>query len=179
MKRFDLLNTRNIYNGRAFSVDSVEVRLPDGKRSTFDLVRHPGAVALVVVDDEQRILMVRQYRMGADRDLLELPAGTLNPGEPPEVCAAREVREETGFAARDLRKLGAFYMAPGYSSEYLHIFLATGLYPARLDADEDEFIQVEAIAAQAIPGMIASGEIEDGKTLAGLLMARPFLPEAG
>lgn len=179
MKRFDLLQTHNVYTGRAFSVDVVDVRLPDGKETTFDVVRHPGAVALVVVDDARRILFVRQYRMGADRDLLELPAGTLKLDEPPEECAQREVREETGFAARSLRHLGAFYMAPGYSDEYLHIFLASELYPARLDGDEDEFIQLEAVPVEEVYTMVARGEIEDGKSLAGLLLAQPFLTGAG
>lgn len=175
MKRFDLLHTHNVYTGRAFSVDIVDVRLPDGKETTFDLVRHPGAVALVVVDDAKRILFVRQYRMGADHDLLELPAGTLNRDEPPEACAHREVREETGFAARSLQKLGAFYMAPGYSDEYLHIFLASDLYAAQLPGDEDEFIQLEAIPVKEVYAMVARGEIQDGKSLAGLLLAQPYL----
>ncbi len=175
MKPFDLLNAQNVYTGRAFSVDRVDVRLPNGKRSTFDLVRHPGAVALVVLDDQQHVLMVRQYRLGADRDLLELPAGTLNPDENPDDCAAREVREETGFGARELRRLGAFYMAPGYSSEYLHIYLATGLFPDRLPGDDDEFINVEAVPVEDLTGMVARGEIRDGKTLAGLLLAQEHL----
>jgi len=175
MKRFDLLQSHNVYAGRAFRVDVVDVRLPDGKETTFDLVRHPGAVALVVVDEAKRILFVRQYRMGADNDLLELPAGTLKPDEPPEECAQREVREETGFAARSLRKLGAFYMAPGYSDEYLHIYLASDLYPARLAGDEDEFIQVEAVPVEKVYAMVARGEIQDGKSLAGLLLAQPYL----
>jgi len=175
MKHFELLHTHPIYSGRAFSVDSVDVRLPDGKETTFDLVRHPGAVALIVVDEQRRVLFVRQYRMGSDRDLLEVPAGTLKPGEPPEECAAREVQEETGFAARNLEKLGAFYMAPGYTTEFIHIFLATGLYASRLAGDEDEFIQIEAIPVEEVYAMAERGEIEDGKTLAGLMLARPYL----
>lgn len=175
MKPFELLNTHPVYQGRAFSVDVVNVRLPDGKETTFDVVRHPGAVALIVVDDQMRMLFVRQFRMGSSRDLLEAPAGTLKPGEPPEECAAREVREETGFGARRLQKLGGFYMAPGYTTEYLHLFLAMDLFDSRLPGDEDEFIQTEAIPVAEVYAMAERGEIEDGKTLAGLLLARPYL----
>lgn len=175
MKNFDLLHHETVYTGRAFSVEVVEARLPDGKVRLYDLVRHPGAVTIVPLDDQGRIWFVRQYRLGADMPLLELPAGTLNLQEDPAVCAAREVREETGMAARELKKLGELYLAPGYSTEFMHIFLATGLYPDRLEGDDDEFLQTEAIPAAEVLRMVRENEMNDGKTLAALMLAMPYL----
>ncbi len=173
--KFEILNSEAMYHGRAFDVARCEVRLPDGRLSHYDLVQHRGAVTLVPVDDQGRILLVCQYRLGADRELWELPAGVLEAGEAPESAAAREVREETGFAARELRKLGEFYMAPGYSSEFMFVFLASGLYEAPLQADADEFLQVAAVPAKECFEMIHSGKIIDGKTIASLLLAQPYL----
>jgi ADP-ribose pyrophosphatase len=175
MKEFERLNTRSVYEGRAFGVDVVETRLPDGKVRNFDLVRHPGAVTLLPVDEQGNILFVRQYRLGAEQNLLELPAGTLEPGENPDASAAREIREETGMGAREIRKLGTFYMAPGYSTEHMHVYLATGLFPDWLEGDEDEFLQVDAVPIARAYEMARSGELVDGKSLAALLMAEPFL----
>lgn len=175
MEPFQVLNTRRVYQGRAFGVDVVETRLPDGKVRNFDLVRHPGAVTLVPVDDQGNILFVRQYRLGAGQSLLELPAGTLEPDEEPDASAAREIREETGMGAKEIRKLGTFYMAPGYSTEHMHVYLATGLFPDWLEGDEDEFLHVEAIPISRAYEMARSGELTDGKSLASLLMAQPYL----
>jgi ADP-ribose pyrophosphatase len=158
---FEWLEQKEIYRGRAFAVANVKVRLPDGRITHYDLVEHSGAVTLVPVDDQNRIWFVRQFRMGAKGSLLELPAGTLEKNEDPAVCAAREIREETGLAARNVTKLGEFFLAPGYSSENMHVYLMTDLYEAPLDHDDDEFLQAEAIP--------------DGKTLACLLMAMPYL----
>jgi len=169
--KFEILDRKTAFSGRAFSVQQLNVRTPDDRMHVFDLVHHPGAVVLVPVDDAGRILFVRQFRVGSNSDLLELPAGTLNPGEPPEECAAREIREETGYAARELQKIGSFYLTPGYSDEFLHIFLARGLYPAPLQGDADEFIQPEAIPADEVLAQARRGELNDGKTLAALLLA--------
>jgi ADP-ribose pyrophosphatase len=175
MDNFEQLNTRSVYKGRAFGVDVVEIRLPDGKVRNFDLVRHPGAVTIIPVDADGNILFVRQYRLGAGQSLLELPAGTLEPGEDPDASAAREIREETGMGAREVRKLGTFYMAPGYSTEHMHVYLATGLFPDSLKHDEDEFLELEKIPVARVYAMARTGELTDGKTLASLLMAEQFL----
>jgi ADP-ribose pyrophosphatase len=132
-------------------------------------------VTLVPVDDQGNILFVRQYRLGAGRNLLELPAGTLEPDEPPEVSAEREIREETGMGAGEIRALGTFYMAPGYSTERMFVYLVTDLFPDRLEGDEDEFLQVEAVPVARAYDMIRSGELVDGKSIASLLMAQPYL----
>lgn len=172
---FKILNRENIYKGRVFELQRLNILLPDERQASYDIISHPGAVTLVPVDNEGNILFVRQFRVAVDREMLELPAGTLNPGEKPEICAAREIREETGMAAKSIIKIGEFFLAPGYSSEHMHIFLATGLYPNPLDADDDEFLQVEKIPISHAYEMAISGEIQDGKSIASLLLAQAHL----
>jgi len=121
------LNSETVYEGKAFDVKREQLQLPDGKTTWFDLVVHPGAVTLIPIDDQQRVLFVRQYRHAVAKELLELPAGTLEIGEEPEVCASREVREETGMSAGKLTKVGEFFLVPGYSTEYMYIYLAEQL----------------------------------------------------
>lgn len=173
--KFELIDHETLYQGRAFDVQRVQARLPNGVLRHYDLVDHRAAVTLVPVDEQGRIWFVRQYRVGAQSELLELPAGVMEAGEDPETCAAREIREEIGMAARQLRSLGNFFLAPGYSNEYMHIFLATGLYPAPLPADADEFLQCEPFPARQAYDLAAAGQIQDGKSLAALLLAHPFL----
>lgn len=175
MSKFEILHSKPIYQGRIFSLEIVDARMPNGIVRDFDLVRHPGAVVILPLDDQGRIWFVRQYRLGADRVLLELPAGLLAPGEEPADCAAREVREETGMAAGKIERMGGFFLAPGYSSEYLHIFIARDLYPDRLPGDDDEFLQAEPVPVQQAYVMAKAGQIEDGKTLATLLLAETHL----
>ena len=172
---YETLDRQEVFHGKAFDVDQVKVNMPDGRAAVYDLVRHPGAVVILPLDGEGRVLFVRQYRVGAAGLLLELPAGTLEKDEPPLECAAREVREEVGMAARSLRPLGGFYMAAGYSNEYIHAFLATDLYPAPLEGDLDEFIDVVALPLAEVYAMAERGELIDSKTLATLLLARPEL----
>lgn len=163
------------YTGRVFDVEKVQMQLPNGEIRFYDLVRHPSAVTVVPLDSAGNILFVRQYRVGAEEELLELPAGLLRDGENPDAAAFREMQEEIGMAAEEMTRLGGFYSSPGYSSEYLNIYLATGLYSAPLAQDDDEFLVVESIPAPAALRMARSGEIRDAKTLASLLMAEPKL----
>ncbi len=173
--RFQLLDEETVYRGRVFDLARVHFRLPNGKEPTFDLVKHRGAVVIVPVDLQGNIWFVRQFRIGAEQNLLELPAGLLEEGESPEATAAREIQEEIGMAHRSLEKLGAFYMVPGYSTEKLHAYLASGLYPSSLPTDEDELLERVALPIQQVYAMAESGKIQDGKTLACLLLARPVL----
>ncbi len=172
---FKTLSQETVYSGRAFSVRRDEVQLPNQRTMHVDVIEHPGAVTILPVDSKEHILFVRQYRHATGRELLELPAGTLDADEPPETCASREVREETGFAARNLVKLGEFFLAPGYSTEYMVVYLATELSPAPLPQDQDEFIHLKAIPVAQAYQMALSGELMDGKSLAALLLARPYL----
>ena len=172
---FELLKSEVIFSGRAFTIRRDLLRVPDGRETKLDIVEHVGSVILVPVDERGNLLFVRQYRHATGLDLLELPAGTLNEGEAPEVCARREIREETGMAAKEMKRLGGFYLAPGYSTEYMNVFLATDLVPDPLDADADEFISVESIPVKEALAMAARGEIPDAKSLAALLLAQPHL----
>jgi ADP-ribose pyrophosphatase len=174
---FEHIHTETIYEGHIFSIEKVSIRLPDHKQKVYELVRHDPAVTLVPVDSAGRIYFVRQYRVGARQSVLELPAGGLEEGEDPLEGAAREVREEIGMAASQLKSIGEFFMAPGYSSEHLTIFLATGLYPAPLQPDADEFLQIEILSIAEAYRQAESGAIQDGKTLAALLLARPYLQD--
>jgi ADP-ribose pyrophosphatase len=164
-----------VYSGRAFDVEILTMQLPDGKVRNYDLVQHRGAVTIVPVDPAGNILFVRQYRIGAGMELLELPAGVLNQAEPPAEAAAREVREETGMAAGKMELLGDFYMVPGYSTEHMFVYLATELHPDPLDQDDDEFLELIAIPTAEALRMAGSGEIHDGKSLAALMMVQSYL----
>ncbi len=172
---FETKSSETVYYGKVFDVRRDQVLLPDGKLSSFDVVVHPGAVTMIPVDSHGRILFVRQYRYAVGRELLELPAGTINEGEEPEVCAHREIREETGMSAAILENIGEFYLVPGYSTEYMYIYLATNLKSDPLPGDEDEFITVEAEALENIPELISQGIIQDAKSLAALFLAEPYL----
>lgn len=164
-----IVSTRTLYTGRVVTLDIHDVVLPDGQYSKREHVRHPGASAVIALDEDQNVLMVRQYRLPAGQVLLELPAGTLNPEEPPEECANRELQEETGYKAKHLEYLGAFYAAPGYTSEYIHLFYATGLTASALPVDNDEFLEVTRLPLSEAVLMVERGEIVDGKTVNGLL----------
>ncbi len=172
---FDVIETETIYRGRVFALRHDRVRLPDGKTTTLDIVQHGGAVTLVPLDEQGHIWFVRQYRHAAGEMLLELPAGTLDENEKPDECAAREIREEIGVTARTLRHLGECFLAPGYSTEYMHFFLATDLRPETAQHDEDEFLEVVRITVDDAYAMALDGRIRDAKTLAGLLLAQPHL----
>jgi ADP-ribose pyrophosphatase len=172
---FEILQRQVLYQGRIFEVQRVSVRLPGGKDVHYDLIDHEDSVSLLPVDETGRIWFVRQYRLGAEGMLLELPAGVVNRGEEPEQCALRELREEIGMAAGRLQKLGGMYLAPGYSNEYMHVYLATELRSDPLGADEDEYLQVETLPVAQVYQMAAEGKINDSKTLAALLMAEPRL----
>jgi ADP-ribose pyrophosphatase len=159
-----------------FRIDTIET--PDGRRSTRDIAAHPGAVAVVAIDPEDRVLLVRQWRHATGGPLLEIPAGTLDRHpdgsiEEPAIAAARELEEETGSRAGAWRHLGAFYTAPGFSSELMHLYLATDLTSAHADGlqpDEDERLELEPIPFADALVMAMRGELHDAKSMVGLLM---------
>lgn len=166
-----LIDSKPVYAGKIVKVRQDRVRLPDGREATRDVVEHPGAVAVVPVLPDGRIVLVRQYRHPVGKILLEIPAGKLDPGEAPEACARRELEEETGFQAGKLTKLAAFYSGPGFTDELLYLYRAEELAAAEQKLDTDEFIEVEYFAPERLKAMIRSQEIDDAKTLVGLLLA--------
>lgn len=166
-----ILDQQEIYSGRVVHLSVLNVRLPNGKQAKRELIKHPGAVAIVALDEAQNVLLVRQYRLAADRMLLEIPAGTLNRAEDPLVCAERELQEEAGYFPGKLESLGGIFVAPGYTTEFIHLFLATQLRESRLDMDDDEFIEVSRVPLTEALAMVDGGEIIDGKSISGLLKA--------
>lgn len=164
----EVLSSERVHD-RWLAVRVDKLRFPSGHEATHDVVEHAGGVTLLPIDDDGNVLFVRQYRHAIGRVLLELPAGTLDDGEDPETCAQRELQEETGYRAEKVERLGGFYSAPGYCTEYLPTYLCTGLHESRLEGDEDSIEVVPIPLADAL-AMAARGEIEDAKTLAALLL---------
>ena len=173
--KFDLLGSEIIHKGRTMVFRQDHLRTPNGHTVKYDIVEHHGSVIIVPIDENGAIYFVRQYRHPAEQELLELPAGTLEPGEAPEICAAREVREETGMEAANIKEIGSFYLAPGYSTEFMHVFLATGLRHNPLEADDDEFLSVETYSFDEALKLAVNGGLLDAKSLAALLLTRPYL----
>lgn len=168
---FETLQSIEQYQGRAFSVRQDQVRMPNGRITQLDIVEHCGAVTILPLDENENVCFVRQYRHATGEELLELPAGTLEDGEPPIECARREIQEEIGMAAADMQKVGEFFLAPGYSTEYMYVYRATGLTPSVLPGDDDEFISVERIPLPDVLKMARNGQLRDAKTLAALMLA--------
>lgn len=165
-----LIGSREIYDGRVINVRVDEIEVKPGLNVRREVVAHPGAVVMLPIDGEGKILWVRQYRYAAQRSLLELPAGTLEKGETPEETACRELAEEAGFAAARWEKLGGFFSAPGFCEEYLYAFVATELTEEQADGDEDEDIEVVPLTLEESMARVAAGEVEDAKSLATLLL---------
>jgi ADP-ribose pyrophosphatase len=172
---FETLESKTIYQGRVFRLRQDHVRLPNGVVSKLDIVEHNSAVVVVPLDDSDNFRMVRQYRHAAQAELLEFPAGTLEPGEDPASCARRELQEETGMAAGVLEQVGGFFLAPGYSSEYIYIFIARDLYVSKLAGDEDEWLSPVRVSLAEFPLLAHNRKIEDAKSLAAFMLARPSL----
>jgi ADP-ribose diphosphatase len=172
---FELIKSETLLQGRTFKIRRDHLKTPNGGDARLEIIEHGGSVVLVPIDADGNLLFVRQYRHAAGMDLLELPAGTRNSNEPYEDCAAREIREETGMQAGQLKKVGEFFLAPGYSTEFMGVFLATELSHNPLDPDADEFLSVEKMSVKDALSMAERGEMPDAKSLAALLLAKPHL----
>jgi ADP-ribose pyrophosphatase len=164
----EIVTSRYVFDGRVFRVRVDEVLMSDGRVTTRDVIDHPGAVVIAAVDGSGRVAMVRQYRHAVGGELLELPAGTLEPGEPPAETAVRELREETGLSAAEWVPLGSFYSSPGFLHEELFAYLATGLTAGTQSFDDDEDIAVEWLPLADV--LDDPGRVRDAKTLATLLL---------
>lgn len=166
-----VLNEQSVFSGRVIKLSVLDVELQDGSESKRELVKHPGAVAVLPIDAEGNVLLVRQFRIAAGRVLTEVPAGTLNAGEDPLLCAERELQEEVGYRPGKLESLGGIFVAPGYTTEFIHLYLATDLQEARLEQDADEFIEVDRVPFTQVLDMVERGEIIDGKSIVCVLRA--------
>jgi len=171
MAEIEVVERREVFKGRVVDLAVERVRLPNGNVCELELIRHPGAAAVVPVDEAGRVLLVRQYRHATGGWLLEVPAGKLDPGEPPETCALREVEEETGHRPRDLAPLGWIYTTPGFTDEKIWLYLATGLTPTRQDLERDEVLTVERLPLAEAANRAESGDITDAKSVCALLRA--------
>jgi ADP-ribose pyrophosphatase len=172
---FEVTHSEIVFKGRVFDVKQESVRLPGGRQVQLDIVEHGDSVTMLPLDEEGQFWFVRQYRHPAKKEILEFPAGVVDEGEEAQAAALREIREETGMAAGNLKLLGSFYLAPGYSTEYMYVYLATGLTPDPLEQDEDEVISIVKIPLKEAFQMAAQGKFHDAKTLASLFLARRYL----
>ena len=169
------LETQTVYQGKILNLRVDTVRLASGRVATREVAEHSDSVCIVPIDGDGNVVMVRQFRTPTARVLLELPAGGVEAGEVSEETVQRELQEETGYRAETLRHLAGFWLAPGWCDEYMHAYLATGLIPSKLAADDDEEIEVERVPLPRALDLIASGEINDAKSIAGLLLAQRIL----
>jgi ADP-ribose pyrophosphatase len=173
------LASRELYEGRIFTLDRDTVRFPDGSSSEFDIVRHPGASAIVPFmndpqGEEPQLLLLRQFRYAAGGYIYEIPAGRLDGGESPAECAARELKEETGCSAERLEPLFTMFTTPGFTDEKIHVFMATGLTHGESAREADEFAEVVIMHLSEALELIRTGEILDGKTAMAILYAAGF-----
>ena len=165
----ETLSSKIIFEGRAVKLRVDTVRTADGRRSTREIVEHSDCVAIVAVDADDNILLVKQYRKAVDKELLEIPAGGIDDGEDAETAVIREMQEETGFRPQRVEHMGGFYSTPGFCNEYLYLYLAEDLAPDPLYAEDTGGIEVVRVPVKQVPGMVNSGKIRDAKSIAGLL----------
>jgi ADP-ribose pyrophosphatase len=174
-----LLSSTRLYSGRVVNLDLDRVRFPDDSIGELEMLRHPGAAAVVPFLDpcgsaDPRVVLIRQFRHAADGYIWEVPAGRLDPGERPETCAERELEEETGMRARRLERLTTIHTTPGFTDERIHLFLADGLEPGAEHREADEFMELHTLRWSEVMGRVERGEISDGKTLVSLLFVQSF-----
>ena len=170
------ISSKRVYSGKVISVDLDSVRFPNGEVGDLEMVRHPGASAVVPFLDpldipDPRVLLIRQYRYATNGYVYEIPAGRLDDGEAPRDCAARELREETGYSAAELTPLTTFYTTPGFTDERIHLFMASGLTEGDSSTESDEILDLAPVRLSEAMAMIAAGELIDGKSMIGVLLA--------
>lgn len=163
------LSTQLVYEGRAVKLRVDTVRTPSGRETTREIVEHSECVAIIAVDANDNVLLVNQFRKPIEKELLEIPAGGIEPGETPALAVRRELQEETGYLPEKVRRLSGFYSSPGFCTEYLYLYLATDLIPSPLFAEDTEGIKLVRVPTSQITSLITSGKICDAKSIAGLL----------
>jgi ADP-ribose pyrophosphatase len=159
---------KTIYTGKVITLNIDTVRLPNGVTVDLEMVRHPGASAIVPMKDDGIVILIRQFRHAAGGFIYEIPAGKLHPGENPKICAARELEEETGYRPKELTLLSSVFTAPGFTDEVIHIYMATGLTKTVQNLDRDEVLEIIEMPIQNAIAMIQDGRIRDAKTMIGL-----------
>jgi ADP-ribose pyrophosphatase len=162
------LSVKNIYKGKVVTLNLETVTLPNGATVELEVVRHPGAAAIVPMKDERTVVLIRQFRLAAGGFIYEIPAGKLRPGEDPRLCAERELEEEIGYRAGRIERLETFFTAPGFTDEIMHLFFATGLTKTKQNLDHDEVLEVIEIPIETAIFQIRDGTIQDAKTIVGL-----------
>ncbi|WP_077308852.1 NUDIX hydrolase [Terribacillus halophilus] len=176
MKKFEekTIETKPVYDGKVISLRVDTVELPDGNKSKRELIKHPGAVAIIPITKEGKIIFVEQYRKALEKSIVEIPAGKLELGEAPEVTAIRELEEETGYTAKQLKKLGSFYTSPGFADELLHVYEAEELelLTEKVAGDEDEFVELLELTLEEAEALVEEERIHDAKTMYALLHLR-------
>ena len=168
----DTLSKRELYDGKIIKLETHEVKLEDGKKAFREIVRHPGGVCILAKDEQDKILLVKQFRKPMEEAFLELPAGKLEKNLTPEENALKELEEETGYKCEHLRFLGAFASSPGYSDEMIHLFVADGLYAGEKGGDDDEFIDIHRVTEDEFLQGIRDGSIKDLKSIAAYTLAK-------
>lgn len=163
------IKSEKIYSGRVVHLRKDEVSLPDGKRSTREIIEHPGAVVILAESNQGKLIMVQQFRKAVEEVLLELPAGTLEPSERMIACARRELEEETGYRAKSWKKIYDFYSTPGFCNERLNLYFARNLVKTKPETDHDEFIEVIEVDKEKVRLLLEKKQIRDAKTLVGIL----------
>lgn len=169
MKEEKTLSSETIFEGRILTLRVDTIQRVDGRQSTREVIEHAPCVAVIAVDADDNVLLVKQFRKALEKELLEIPAGGIDAGEDPEAAVMREMQEETGFRPQRLERLGGLYSSPGFCNEYLYLYLATDLIPSQLYAEDTAGIEVVRVPVAQVTDLVTSGRIEDSKTIAGLL----------
>lgn len=178
MKGEKKIDSKVVFPGKMITVTYDTVELENGREAWREVVRHPGASAVLVILDDGSILLERQYRYALGKDILEIPAGKLDKGEDPFTCAQRELKEETGYEAKRWHYMGSIYTGPGFCDEVIHLYVAKDLVKGENHLDEDEFVELEIYSKEEVFEMIRKGELNDSKTLAALCIGLPYLEGA-
>jgi len=166
-----IVRRETVHEGKIVRFEKLVVEMPNGVNADRDIIRHPGGCVIIPVDEENNLYLVKQYRVAFESVTLELPAGKLDKGEEPIVCATRELEEETGLQAQEIRAVISVYLSPGFCDEVLHVFMATGLKQGVARPDDDEFVKIEKYSIAELMTMIQTGEIKDAKTVIGVMIA--------
>ena len=172
------VDSKVVFEGRILTLRVDTVRLPNGRETTREIAEHSDSVCIVPIDDDGNVVLVRQFRKPVEMDLLEVPAGGIEEGEVSDEAVQRELQEEIGYTAGNLRHLSSFWLAPGWCTEYMHAYLATDLTPSSLVADDDEFITVVRVPLAESLRLVQEGQIRDAKSISALLMASQVLQDA-